>query len=151
MTTKNMNKSNSVRSFLINNSNRLGIDLDDASEFKFLKTYYNAINMFPEADIQVYKSSGGQGYHIEIIGVKSTLTARRILGDCAGRMEFSEKRSKTKENADEFVIGNPAVDDILFAVKTRKFRLRSGREVICRQVRKPMDYKSILSLPFWSW
>lgn len=146
-----MNKSNSVRSFLINNSNRLGIDLDDASEFEFLKSLYNARYMFPNAEIKVYRSSGGHGYHIEVIGVKSTLTARRTLGDCVGRMEFSEKRSITADTAEEFVIGNPVVDDILFAVKTRKYRLRNGREVIRRQVRKPMDYKSILSLPFWSW
>ena len=107
--------------FLINHSNKTGIDLDSPSEFELMKAYFNAKHMFPDKQIKVFISSGGNGYHIEIHGVKSRLSVRRALCDCVGRMDCSESRTRNNINGDEFAVGDPLVDDILFGLKIINF------------------------------
>ncbi len=138
-----------VAQFLIDNSNKLGIDLDSVSRLRLLISYFNARYMFPDKKIRVFRSSGGNGYHIEVFGVKSTLRVRRTLGDCQDRMMYSEFRSKNKDNQEEFVIGDPVVDDVLFTVKTMKYVNRRGENVVKRQMRKQIDERSIIAQDFW--
>ena len=139
-----------VSDFLIRNSDKLGIDLDDPSELRFLMSYFNTCYMFPDKEIKVYISSGGSGYHIEVIGVRSRLSVRRTLGDCHDRMMYSETRSKNKDNQEEFAYGDPFVDDVLFAMKTLKVRnWKTGTERVYRRARVPMDAKSVICQGFW--
>lgn len=112
---------------LIETSNRIGVDIDNTNYFNMLKTYYNAKYMFPDKEVRVYRSSSGNGFHIEVIGVPSTLVPRLTLGDCRNRVGYSVQRSLTSETAEEFAVGNPRLDDILFTTKTlyvhgRKYR-----------------------------
>lgn len=142
----------SISSYLAQNSNKVGIDLDSVSEFKLLKSYFNAKNMFPGKKIRLYISSGGEGYHIEIYGVKSNLTIRRCLGDCADRMSYSELRSKNKDNVESFVYGEPQADDVLFAIKSKlSMRRMNGKikDVIKRQNRIEIDEGNLLAKRFW--
>ena len=139
-----------VADFLINNTDKLGIDLDEPSELKFLMSYFNARYMFPDNEIKVFRSSSGTGYHIEILGVRSVLSIRRTLGDCHDRMMYSELRSKNKDNQEEFVTGDPFVDDVLFAIKTLKVRnWKTGAERVYRRARVPVDDKSVVCQGFW--
>lgn len=137
-----------VTEFLINNVSRTGIDLDDASELEFLKAYYNAKHMFPDNEVRAYKSSGGDGYHIEIVGVKSRLSIRRTLGDCADRIKYAILRSSTVYGYDELSIGDPIVDDVLFSCKSRVF---CGTKYTRRhtQQRVRLDHKSVIAQGFW--
>jgi len=100
-----------VARYLIDNSNKIGIDLDSPSQLQLLKTYFNAKHMFPDKKIEIYRSANGEGYHIIIHGVKSTLKVREMLGDCKDRMMYSEKRSGVIETGDEIV------DDVMFSTK----------------------------------
>ena len=86
--------------------NHIGIDLDSKDQFNLLKTFFNARYMFPDKEIRVYETRSG--YHIEILGVKSNLTARRTLGDDPYRLWFSEERMR---------IFGKEFDDVLFNVK----------------------------------
>jgi len=139
-----------VAEFLINETDKLGIDLDEPSELQFLTSYFNACYMFPDKEIRVFRSSSGDGYHIEIIGVRSLLSVRRTLGDCHDRMMYSELRSKNKDNQEEFAYGDPYVDDVLFAMKTLKVcNWKTGTERIYRRARVPVDDKSIICQGFW--
>ena len=139
-----------VADFLINNTDKLGIDLDSPSELRFLMAYFNTCYMFPDKEIRVFRSSGGDGYHIEVMGVKSVLSVRRTLGDCHDRMIYSEIRSKNKDNQEEFAVGDPVVDDVLFAIKTLKVcNWKTGVERVYRRARIPIDDKSIIAQRFW--
>lgn len=139
-----------VADFLINDTDKLGIDLDEPSELRFLMSYFNARYMFPNNEIKVFRSSSGTGYHIEVLGVKSVLSIRRTLGDCHDRMMYSELRSKNKSNQEEFAYGDPFVDDVLFAIKTLKVRnWKTGVERVYRRARVPLDDKSVICQRFW--
>ncbi len=139
-----------VSHFLVKNSNKLGIDLDSPTRLQLLRSYFNAKYMFPDKEIKVFRSSGGDGYHIEIWGVKSTLSIRRTLGDCIDRMMYSEIRSMTKDNKEEFVFDNPYVDDVMFAIKTRKVkRYKTGEVIVKRQMRIEIDQRSLIAQDFW--
>jgi hypothetical protein len=139
-----------VAGYLINNTDKLGIDLDEPSELRFLMSYFNAKYMFPDREIKVFRSSSGDGYHIEIIGVRSVLSVRRTLGDCHDRMMYSELRSKNEDNQEEFAYGDPFVDDVLFAMKTLKVRnWKTGTERVYRRARVPLDEKSVICQGFW--
>jgi len=100
-----------VAQFLIQHSNKVGVDLDSPSQFQLLKTYFNTRYMFPDKEIEIYRSANGEGYHIIVYGVKSTLKVREMLGDCSDRMRYSEKRSGIIETGDE------VVDDVMFDTK----------------------------------
>lgn len=141
-----------VTDFLIKNGNKLGIDLDEPSEFEFLKSYFNAKYMFTNNEIKVFQSSSGDGYHIVIYGIKSRLSIRRTLCDCHDRMMYSEMRSKDSKNKEEFTIGDPLVDDVLFAFKTAKYKYkRNGKriKITRRRNRVELDEKSVICKRFW--
>lgn len=139
-----------VADFLINETYKLGIDLDDPSELRFLMSYFNAKYIFPGNKINVFRSSSGSGYHIEVVGVKSVLSVRRTLGDCHDRIMYSEIRSKNKDNQEEFAFGDPVVDDVLFAIKTLKLsNCKTGIEKVYRRARVSIDEKSIIAQGFW--
>lgn len=138
----------SVAAFLIDNDNKTGIDLDGVSDFEFLKTYFNAAYMFPDKEIKVYRSSGGHGYHIEIMGVKSLLSVRRTLGDCKDRMMYSILRSRSVYGYDDLAIGDPIVDDVMFSCKTKIVDNGKLRRVY-RQQRTEIDHKTAISQGFW--
>ena len=137
-----------VAEFLINNDSKTGIDLDDVSEFEFLKTYFNAKYMFLNNEIRVYQSSGGSGYHIEIIGVKSKLSVRRTLCDCKDRIWYSILRSSSIYGFDKLSIGDPIVDDVMFTFKTKKIDCQNLQRVY-RQQRVEIDERSIICQGFW--
>ena len=79
-------------------------------------SYFNDKDMFPGKESKGFRSSSCDGYHIEIIGVRSVLSVRRTLGDCHDRMMYSELRSKNENNQEEFDYGDLRVDDVLFAM-----------------------------------
>lgn len=137
-----------VAEFLINNDSKTGIDLDNVSEFEFLKAYFNAKYMFPGKEIRVYQSSGGSGYHIEIIGVKSRLSVRRTLSDCKDRIKYSILRSSSIYGFDELSIGDPIVDDVMFSCKTKVISRWDSRYVY-RQQRVKIDERSVICQGFW--
>lgn len=137
-----------VAKYLIENDCKTGIDLDGVSELEFLKTYFNAKYMFPDKEIRVYQSSGGHGYHIEIFGVKSRLSTRRMLGDCEGRIRYSILRSSSICGYDEISAGDPVVDDVMFSCKTKVVDHRNLRRTY-RQQRVRLDERSIISQGFW--
>ena len=137
-----------VAKFLIENDCKTGIDLDDVSELEFLKTYFNAKYMFPDKEIRVYQSSGGKGYHIEIIGVKSRLSTRRILGDCEGRIKYSILRSSSVHGYDAISVGDPVMDDVMFSCKTKIIDYHNLRRVY-RQQRVAIDERSVICQGFW--
>jgi len=142
----------SISSYLSEHSNKVGVDLDSPTEFELLKSYFNAKNMFPGKKIRLYISSGGDGIHIEVCGVKSNLTIRRILGDCMDRMSYSEFRSKNKDNVELFVFGDAPADDVLFTIKSKiSMRKVNGKtkDIIRRQNRIEIDEKSIICMRFW--
>lgn len=144
----------SVSDFMILNS-ELGIDLDEPTELQFLITYFNTKHLFRNSNIEVYKSSGGSGYHISIKNTLSKLSIRRTLGDCKDRMFYSELRSKTNQNKDEFVFGDPTVDDVLFSIKTKKVNHKYTRSkqkrllITSRQKRVKLDERTIIARRFW--
>ena len=138
-----------VAEFLIKSSNRLGIDLDECSELEMLKAYFNTKYMFPDKTVKVFQSSGGDGYHIRVHGVKSRLSIRRTLGDCRMRMEYSEMRSKNKDNKELFVFSDPLVDDVMFSFKT-KHVMKDGKIVKTqRQKVVEIDEHYIIAQRFW--
>lgn len=131
----------SVTTYLSSKSNKTGIDLDDADDLKLLMAYFNAKYIFPDHEIRIFRSSGGNGYHIEIINLPSRLSVRRLLGDCKGRMECSELRNRTNLNGEDFAISDPPVDDILFSFKSYKNRY-TGKRVFNKRER--IDDESII-------
>lgn len=142
----------SISSYLAKNSNKVGIDLDSPSQLRLLMTYFNAKYMFPNYKVRLYVSSGGEGYHLEVYGVKSNLTIRRTLSDCNDRISYSELRSKNKGNIESFACGIPLADDVLFTIKSKiSMRRISGmmKQVIKRQNRVEIDEKSIIARRFW--
>lgn len=141
-----------ISSYLSENSNKIGVDLDSPSELRILMTYFNAKYMFPNNKMRLYISSGGDGYHIEVYGVKSNITIRRCLGDCNDRINYSEMRSKNKDNIDSFIYGDPAADDVLFTIKSKLSTRRINgkmKSIIKRQNRIEIDEKSIIARRFW--
>lgn len=142
----------SISTYLAQHSNKVGVDLDSPSEFELLKSYFNAKYAFPGKKIRLYVSSGGDGIHIEVYGVKSNLTIRRCLGDCVDRMSYSELRSKNKDNVESFVYGDPDADDVLFTIKSKiSMRRIDGKmkQVVKRQNRIEIDEKSLICRRFW--
>ncbi len=142
----------SVSSFLSEHSNKVGVDLDSPSEFRLLMAYFNARYMFPDKKIRLYTSSGGEGYHIEVYGIKSNLTVRRILGDCDDRIMYSEIRSKNRDNVESFIFGDPQADDVLFTIKSKiSMRRVNGmmKQIIRRQNRIEIDEGNLLARRFW--
>jgi len=142
----------SISSYLTKHSNKVGVDLDSPTEFELLKSYFNAKNMFPGKKIKLYISSGGEGVHIEVYGVKSNLTIRRILCDCDDRMSYSESRSKNRDNVESFIYGDPEADDILFTIKSKLSMKRVNgmmKQVIRRQNRVEIDEGNLLAKRFW--
>jgi len=86
--------------------NHIGIDLDTKNRLRLLISYFNARHLFPGKDIRVYETK--MGHHLEILGIKSNLIARMILGDCPDRLWFSEERMR---------IFKRDFDDVLFNIK----------------------------------
>ena len=99
-------------------NDRLGLDIDNASRIHILRVYFNTRYAFPNKKIRLYRSSNRKGYHIEVEGIKSNLTLRRMLCDCPYRSHFLDIRGFSKEHELEFVTGNPIVDDVLFTAKS---------------------------------
>lgn len=102
-----------VAEYLISNGNKLGVDLDDVTEFQLLKAFFNAKYLFPDKVVRVFRSSNGKGYHVIVYGVKSTLKVREMLCDCEQRREYSEFRSGLRG----MVTGDEVVDDVMFGYK----------------------------------
>ena len=118
----------SIISKIVNEKTDLGVEWDYPSVFKILKAYFNLKWLYPDKRIRVHRSSRGHGIHFEVEGVKNNMEVRRWLGECPGRLRFSEIR----EN-----------DNVLFHSK-KKPSWRKWRN------REEVDPRSFLSLPFFS-
>ena len=70
----------------------LAIDIDTRDDFFLLKSFFNALNLFPSAKIECYATR--HGYHVIIYGVRSDLGLRATLGDDPDRIEWAEKIMK---------------------------------------------------------
>lgn len=108
---------------------RITLDLDEPSELKLLKAYYN-LRQF--GNVEVRRSSSGRGYHMIVRGLPisydASLLIRAMLGECKTRLRFdSEKNMKPKQ--------------ILWSAKTTK-----GRR---HEVRRIME-RDLLAQPFFS-
>ncbi len=74
----------------------LGIDLDGSNHFRLMKVLFNAKHMFgnaPDVHIKLFRSSSGNGYHIEIHGIESNADIRAQLCDDPCRLFESERRA----------------------------------------------------------
>jgi len=99
--------------------NHLGVDIDgDNARLKALMTFFNARQLYPDKEIKVYRT--GRGYHVKVLGITSNIKVRRILGDDAMRIEFSEERMKAF---------NRPYDDVLFQVKRYGRRVSREEEI----------------------
>lgn len=110
--------------------NRIGLDLDLDNlpkgydkNLALISVYFNALHLFNDVtiNVKIFHSSSGRGYHFEIYGKdiekllpEEKLRIREVLGDCAGRLMFSEFRGG---------------DDVLFTTKLVNGRLMSRREI----------------------
>lgn len=120
------------------NQKSFGIDLDSTNEFVRLKTYLNCRGFSSITGEQMLTriSPSGRGLHMkirseEIIPRETRYRLRMALGDCRGRLYFSERKD---------------YDDVLFDYKRKK---RNGRWH--RWTREyDTDSSSILALPFIS-
>lgn len=116
-----------VTEYLLMNSNKLGVDIDDLGTkdngLRVLIAYFNAKHFFPDKEVQIYESAGGHGFHVVVIGVPSMLKVREMLGDCEQRREYSEMRSELKG----MVTGDEVVDDVLFEFKCKLKHDNNGR------------------------
>ncbi len=113
----------------MHNYNELGIDLDYVPDYKLLMYYFNLKNVFPDKQIDVYRTKNG--YHLIVTGVPTSLELRRIFGDDMWRIEFEEERSR--------VFGR--TKDVLYH---RKVVINDGK-VVRDTTREKVD---ILSLRF---
>jgi len=112
---------------ILNEKTNLGVEVDEPSEYKLLTMYLRMRYLFGDR-VRVYISSSGRGYHFEAEGVRNSMEIRRWVGDCSGRMYFSEIRDN---------------DNVLFHAKYKPcWRKWKWREEI--------DPRSLLSLPFFS-
>lgn len=98
-------------------SHQVGIDLDECDDMQILTTYFNALHLADELEIN--KSSSERGYHFilrfnEPLSVEDRMNIRYYLGDCPGRLYFSEIRGG---------------DDILFNMKTQGGNWVKRREI----------------------
>ncbi len=123
--TKGMKTLSVTEALIIENRNKIGIDLDlehdPAKDLTILATYHNAKALFPDSEITIYRSASGRGYHFEIVSKEieklspeEKVKIREILGDCPGRLRFSIMRG---------------CDDVLFTMKLINGKFQSRREI----------------------
>lgn len=108
---------------------RITLDLDEPSQLKLLKAYYN-LRRF--GNVEIRRSASGRGYHMIVRGLQisyeDSLTIRAMLGECETRLRFdSEKNKKMKQ--------------ILWSAKETKGRRYEARAITERD---------LLSQPFFS-
>ena len=111
---------------------RIGIDLDNMSQFTLLKTYFNARYFYRDYPIEVKATA--HGVHIRIYKVHSieeNLNARRLLGDDSTRLFVDEIRLRM--GLDDWI-------DTLFNWKRKKGKT----------TREEKEEMNVLSLPFCS-
>ena len=120
------------------NQKSFGIDLDATNEFVRLKTYMNCREFSEHAGrcMITRVSPSGRGLHMRIrseedIPREVRYRLRMALGDCRGRLYFSERKE---------------YDDVLFDYKRKK---RNGRWLHWTREYQT-DSASILALPFIS-
>jgi len=111
---------------------QLGQDLDISStEFQKLRSLFNMELI--SNDIAIFRSSSGNGIHMEAKDRSTNWNNRLFLGDCRGRLFFSSVRS----------LGYSCKDDVLFISK------KKGKNGKMRN-RTPIDRENLLCLPFTS-
>ena len=111
-------------------SRRIGVDLDNPTQLKLLKTFFNASHFFPDSKIEVLET--GHGYHIKVWRnhlLQDNFTVRMCLGDDQMRLEADEFRVRL--GLDHWV-------DTLFSFKKQDGKIT--REQPC----------NFLANPFWS-
>ncbi len=113
------------------------VDIDTHNEFKRLKTTLNAafLAQLSRASFTINRSPSGRGLHLSLefpstLSTSSRFEVRRTLGDCSGRLHYSEERG---------------LDDVLYNMKRRR---RKGHWPAWAQ-ESAMDIKNVLCLPFW--
>jgi hypothetical protein len=71
---------------------RVSIDLDSKNQFNLLKVYFNMKRISEHVEVK----ETGKGFHVkgyfENRTPEQNIHLRRILGDCAGRLELDERR-----------------------------------------------------------
>ncbi len=107
----------------------LGFEIDQPREFQKLKALFNM--EFLSDSVDAYLSPSDRGLHMEAKDRSTNWNNRLYLGDCRGRLFFSEVRSQ----------GYLCKDDVLFIGKKKCDKMR---------YRTKIDSKSLLSLPFTS-
>lgn len=112
-----------------------GLDFDNPSQLKLLSAYFYLKNRFPNEKIEFSLSPSRRGYHFRLpnltLPYEEDMELRRVLGDCEGRLLFSETRHE---------LGGD--HEILFHMK--KIKGKGWVEEIM------LDEKNLLSLPFWN-
>lgn len=74
-------------------SNRIGLDVDNPSQLRLLKTFFNAHYFFPNERIEVTET--GRGFHFRIFRghtLKQNFEVRRALLDDPVRLSYDEDR-----------------------------------------------------------
>lgn len=112
-----------------------GIDLDNPSQLKLLKSIFNAL--YVSQFITIAESPSGTGYHIRAythrkLTREENFTLRAWAGDDPTRLMLDEKRP------------NDWIDTLYHTkIKEPRRKHRTGTE-------NPLTIRDILALPFWS-